>query len=189
MPAPISTRGLLSQNCSRWHLSPLLAVLNCIATSQSPNPQVQVDACLHNMHVTAIHAEPELQPHDRLILVKAATKELARGQELWGAAMGEGVVVLGLGQQLVQSGTAKQPRCLLPQEEGDCGEGMEPAASHVSPCRMERSLGFSAHCPLPRQGLRGGGGHRKAEETSRSPSPSKATAEHVTLVQKKQAFH
>lgn len=47
MPAPISTRGLLSQNCSRWHLSPLLAVLNCIATSQSPNPQVQVDACLH----------------------------------------------------------------------------------------------------------------------------------------------
>lgn len=47
MPAPISTWGLLSQNCSRCHLSPLLAVLNCIATSQSPNPQVQVDACLH----------------------------------------------------------------------------------------------------------------------------------------------
>lgn len=100
------------------------------------------------VHVTAIRAEPELQPHDRLILVKAATKELARGRELWGAAMGEGVAVLGLGQQLVQSGPAKQPRCLLPQEEGDCGEGTEPAASRLA-LSDEKVPGIFSTLPPP----------------------------------------
>lgn len=137
---------------------PLLPVSKCLSTSLSQNAHIQVDR-------RAGYGNPcrnRIKPSKRLIL-KSSDKGGGKGREAIGCCHRQGVGGAGSGQQPVQRRAAKLPRCLLLKEEGDCGEGAEPAASDVSPCWRERSLGVSTCCPLPKLDPQGGGGTRKQE--------------------------
>lgn len=102
-----------------------------------------------------------------------------------GCCCGQGDGSAESGQQPVRKRAAKQPRCLLLKEEGNCTEGAEPAASDVSCCHTGRSLGVSAQCPPSQAGLARWKGHKEPGETSRSLSPSKPSARQVMLLSNK----
>lgn len=163
MPTPISTRELLSEKLLHTGvLRPLLPIIKCLSTSLNRKTPVQVDTCCTGMCVIAIHTK-RIKPSKKANCHSSGDQGVGKGREATGCCSGQGVGSMASGQQLARKGAAKQPRCLLLKEGGDCREGVEPAASDVSCCWRERSWGVSAQCPLPTLCQQGGEGTRKLE--------------------------
>lgn len=167
---------------------PLLSVLNCIATSRSPNPWVQVDACLHrrarycNPHRTRITATWQVNSHE------SSNQGAGKGTRAVGSCHGRGGGSAEAGaaagaersSQAAQMSPAKGGRRLRGRNGASCLACLTPSDGKVP--------GIFGMLPPPQAKPERGRVHREVGETSRSPSPSKVSAEQVTLVQKKKAF-